>query len=101
MPPMDAETLRQYLEFYRDLGIKTVYRVPTAAAAAVPVGAPAVAPEVVPAPVLVEAPPMKTTAALPSLAPENDTLLKIIEDIGDCRRCKLCEGRNKIVFGSG
>ena len=38
---------------------------------------------------------------LPSLAPAGDTLVKIRADIGDCRRCRLCEGRNKIVFGSG
>ena len=38
---------------------------------------------------------------LPPLAPAGDTLLKIIEDIGDCRRCRLHEGRNKIVFGVG
>src|SRR6476619_4552488 len=38
---------------------------------------------------------------LPGLAPENDTLLKIIADIGDCKRCKLHVGRNKIVFGVG
>jgi DNA polymerase len=38
---------------------------------------------------------------LPPLAPSNDTLLKIIEDIGDCRRCRLHQGRNKIVFGVG
>jgi DNA polymerase len=38
---------------------------------------------------------------LPSLAPPGDTLLKIIEDMGDCTRCRLHEGRNKIVFGSG
>jgi hypothetical protein len=25
---MDAELLRQYLEFYQDLGIKTLYRQP-------------------------------------------------------------------------
>jgi len=24
-----------------------------------------------------------------------------LNDIGDCRRCKLCEGRDKIVFGTG
>ncbi len=24
-----------------------------------------------------------------------------VEEIGDCRRCKLCEGRNPIVFGDG
>src|SRR5262245_18646435 len=89
MQPMDADTLRQYLEFYRDLGIKTVYR------AAVEVPAATMA-----APPLVEAPRMQPTA-LPSLAPEGDSLAKIVEDIGDCRRCRLCEGRNKIVFGSG
>jgi uracil-DNA glycosylase len=38
---------------------------------------------------------------LPSIAPENDSMLQIIQDIGDCRRCRLHEGRNKIVFGSG
>ena len=38
---------------------------------------------------------------LPPLAPTNDTLFKIIEDIGDCRRCRLHEGRSKIVFGVG
>src|SRR5205807_9805049 len=30
-----------------------------------------------------------------------DALLKIIQDIGDCKRRRLHEGRNKIVFGSG
>jgi uracil-DNA glycosylase len=38
---------------------------------------------------------------LPSLAPEGDTLAKIRADIGDCRRCRLCEQRQNIVFGSG
>jgi uracil-DNA glycosylase len=33
---------------------------------------------------------------------QDDTLLKIREDIGpDCTRCKLHQGRNKIVFGDG
>jgi uracil-DNA glycosylase len=85
---MDAELLRQYLEFYQDLGIKTLYR-----QAAPP--APAV--ETARAPQIDTAIPMD----LPPLAPSNDSLLKIIEDIGDCRRCRLCQGRNKIVFGVG
>ena len=38
---------------------------------------------------------------LPGLAPENDTLFQILADIGDCTRCKLHLGRNKIVFGTG
>ncbi|HVB36160.1 MAG TPA: uracil-DNA glycosylase [Candidatus Acidoferrales bacterium] len=33
---------------------------------------------------------------------EGDTLERIREDIGEnCRRCKLCEQRNQIVFGAG
>jgi len=39
---------------------------------------------------------------LPPLAPSDDTLEKIQSDIGsDCRRCRLCEQRSKIVFGVG
>jgi uracil-DNA glycosylase family 4 len=32
---------------------------------------------------------------------EGDTLLKIREDIGDCKRCKLHKSRNNIVFADG
>jgi len=84
---MDAEQLRHYLEFYQDLGVKTLYRRGAAPAAE----APAVTPPR-PEPALMQLPP---------LAPSDDTLLKIVEDIGDCRRCGLHEGRNKIVFGAG
>jgi uracil-DNA glycosylase family 4 len=28
-------------------------------------------------------------------------LTAILEDIGDCKRCRLCDGRTKIVFGQG
>ncbi len=34
-------------------------------------------------------------------APRFSTLEVIREEIGDCRRCKLCDGRTNIVFGSG
>src|SRR5947209_19333247 len=80
---MNGEQLRNYLEFYRDLGVKTLYR-----------RNPSVEERVQEVPA--SAPP-----AIPALAPDNDTLLKIMEDIGDCHRCRLHEGRNKIVFGSG
>ena len=34
--------------------------------------------------------------------PNNAGLLQEVrEELGDCTRCKLCEGRNNIVFGSG
>ena len=94
MPPIDPVQLRQYLEFYQDLGVKTLYR-----RGAMPAGAEAPAPQesVRPATVQPAAPVME----LPPLAPSGDTLLQIIQDIGDCRRCQLHQARNKIVFGSG
>lgn len=68
---MSPHELRQRLEFYRDLHVTTLYRRPQPA------------------------------MELPAPAPENDTLLRIIQDIGDCRRCRLHNGRHKIVFGDG
>jgi DNA polymerase len=88
---MNPDALRQYLEFYQDLGIKTVYR---RGEIAPPQPEPIAAPTPVP---VIEPPPMQ----LPPLAPEGDTLFKILEDIGDCRRCRLHSGRTKIVFGVG
>jgi DNA polymerase len=79
---MTEEQLRQYLEFYQDLGITNLYR----RGAAVP-----------PPPTTDHPPP----AIVLPLAPAHDNLAKIVEDIGDCKRCRLCEGRNKIVFGTG
>ncbi len=37
----------------------------------------------------------------PALAASPETLAEIQADLGDCRRCKLHEGRHNIVFGSG
>ena len=71
---MIPEQLREYLTFYRDLGVTEVFR---------------------------RQPPSVMLEILP-LAPLDDSLAKIRADIGDnCRRCSLCEQRNKIVFGSG
>ena len=85
---METDQLRRYLEFYRDLGIKTLYRQAPATAVV------AVAAVAAPAP---ESPAMD----LIPLAPDGDTLPQILQDLGDCRRCRLHEGRNKIVFGVG
>src|SRR5580692_5777726 len=71
---MDAELLRRYLEYYDDLGIKTLYR------RAAPVSA--------------------TTHEVTGPEPA-EPLFRILEDIGDCRRCRLHEQRTKIVFGVG
>ena len=84
MPPMHADQLRGYLEFYQDLGIKTLYR------------------RAAPAP---ETQPAAGGTACPTTdQPEavmGETLPQILTDIGDCRRCRLHEGRTKLVFGVG
>ncbi len=90
---MTPEQLRQYLSFYQDLGVKNLYRrAPATKPAEAVIATPMIAPV---------AAPVSSSLELPSLAPVGDTLAKIREDIGDCRRCGLCEQRNKIVFGSG
>jgi uracil-DNA glycosylase len=76
---MTREEIRSYLEFYRDLGIESIYRrcEPVASSQA------------------------STELALPELAPVADTLDVIRLDIGECTRCRLSEKRTNIVFGSG
>jgi DNA polymerase len=89
---MTPEDLRAYLAFFRDLGLKDLYVSPASQA-----------------PPQRESPeePAREPAQealvpiLPSLEPEDDSLEKIQSDIGDCRRCRLHAGRNKIVFGEG
>jgi DNA polymerase len=93
---MDADLVRRYLEFYQDLGVKSLYR-RTPLTVASPAPAPQPRLQSTPQP----ATPMPTPVELPPLAPQDDTLLRILEDIGDCRRCRLHEGRNKLVFGVG
>jgi DNA polymerase len=105
---MDADALRRYLEFCQDLHIETLYRRPrpqatVVAPAAIPDANQALAPEPPPMkPPTLKPPPMELPPMeLPPLAPPNESLLNIIQDIGDCRRCRLSEARNKIVFGVG
>ncbi len=87
---MQPELVRQYLEFYRDLGIKSLYR-----------RAPAAAPveETPAAPVDVSQPRPSAPSELFAAPPE--TLEAIRTDIGECRRCRLHEQRKQIVFGVG
>jgi DNA polymerase len=97
---MNAEELRRRLEYFRDLGVKEIYRRPaTAVEAEGTLEPPVAAVVVVPAPDPTPVPP--PAPALPPLAATGETLLQILEDIGDCRRCRLHEGRNKLVFGVG
>jgi uracil-DNA glycosylase family 4 len=91
---MTKDETRRYLEFYQDLGIKTLYRR----------AAPVQTRQEIAATPINMAEPEELHQALPpvlSLQPVHDNLSKISDDIGDCRRCRLHEQRNRIVFGSG
>ena len=47
------------------------------------------------------APSRRGGAALPIIEVRDPSLEAILEDIGDCRRCRLHEQRTRIVFGEG
>ncbi|MDX2180412.1 MAG: uracil-DNA glycosylase [Bryobacteraceae bacterium] len=90
---MNPDELRRRVEFYRDLGFTHLYRRKTLESGSA---------ETVPAPPAeANEPAMESLFELPPITPLDDSLVKIREDIGDCKRCRLCEGRTNIVFGSG
>jgi uracil-DNA glycosylase family 4 len=104
---MTQDQVRRYLEFYQDLGVKTLFR-REGAGALQPARAAETAPalQALPASEIahkseIAVPAESAPGRLPALEPAGDTLLRILEDIGDCKRCRLHQGRNKLVFGSG
>ncbi|MGB2666794.1 MAG: uracil-DNA glycosylase [Candidatus Acidiferrum sp.] len=129
MPESIPESLQQKIEerlrYYEDLGIRLFYR----DRAAGDVSAQSLSPIVSEAPAVsisqeTSLPKPKSKVALPVraelasrivpvVAPsgtslfetidkvQDDSLLKIREDLGDCTRCKLHKKRNKLVFGDG
>jgi uracil-DNA glycosylase family 4 len=125
MAETSAEILNKKLEerlrYYEDLGIRLFYTDRGGSEQALPS---AVSSQGAAIPIVVEeelslpksaSPPksQKSSVVVPSIASagvslftdvekiKDDTLLKIREDIGECTRCKLHKGRNKIVFGDG
>lgn len=90
----NKEALRARLEFYRDLGVEElVRREPAPARNEISVAVP---------PAEVPRKPVIEPVVLPPLAPPGETLEMIRTDIGaDCKRCRLCEQRSRIVFGVG
>ncbi len=122
--PTTREALVDRVRFYRDLGLTEFYRRPVdpallAQLAAEPhesqmPGAPHLAPEnrdaishhnqspedsAIPPRTQISTPPQETAAILP--ADRAAALQLIREDIGECTRCALHMGRNKLVFGDG
>ncbi|HXR32837.1 MAG TPA: uracil-DNA glycosylase [Verrucomicrobiae bacterium] len=125
-PESLQDKIEERLRYYEDLGIRLFYRDRATASAAVSFAPPVStsAPTAVlqenslPKPLAKPLPPKPSAvAAAPRIVPvvtpsapslfesvdkiKDDTLPKIREDIGDCTRCKLHKGRNKIVFGDG
>jgi DNA polymerase len=117
--PSPSHPLKEWLHYYRDLGFTHVYRRAAGSRESVAEFADEEsAGERMPNPRSMTAEassrpsvPDSAISALPIagieqtglFAPERkqETLDQIREVLGDCRRCRLCEGRKSIVFGSG
>jgi uracil-DNA glycosylase len=82
----DADLLRRRLEFYRDLGVREIYRRAGSGS---------------PEPEVRGEEPRSLFPTEPAQAEPRESLLQILHDIGDCRRCRLHEGRTHLVFGVG
>jgi DNA polymerase len=106
--PLDSatrEALQARIRFYRDLGLTEFYRRPVDAAllTAEPEepNEPVVLqeePSIAPRKPIPSAPPI--AAAVPA-ADRVAALQLIRDDLGDCTRCALHKGRNKLVFADG
>jgi len=115
IPAPIEEKFRKRLEFYQDMGIDLFYR------DRFPQQTASVAEEItLPKPAQKQQPPTLVSATAQPTPKLNvlprssdvslfestnkiagDSLPKILADIGDCTRCKLHRGRNKLVFGDG
>jgi DNA polymerase len=129
LDPVTRAALVDRVRFYRDLGLTEFYRRPvdpasltqeaaeqdqSAHSEAATADDPAHEADKVPAPALLQElqedqpiPPRKPMQALPEIAAafpaakRAEALQLIRDEIGDCTRCALHTGRNKLVFGDG
>ena len=128
MPENLRESLKQKisdrLRFYEDIGVAQFYRDRAGVLQAGEAKAAATIPPTIPVVLEPSLPKRDSKPSLPVQRPsapptkieslrvdtglslfeskiENDTLLKIREDLGDCKRCMLHKTRHSIVFGDG
>ncbi len=124
LDPGTREAVLERIRFYRDLGLTEFYRRPVDALMDDTLAAlSTAAPEVLKTPGLVSEtgasiqqrdsqedqpiPPRKPISTPPQIgtlvpSPNRASALQLIRDeIGDCTRCALHSGRNKLVFGDG
>jgi len=89
--PLDPATKKQLaarVNYYRDMGIYDFYRRPVDGESAAAIEA-------------VETDSEPPQSPLPVIQDKPAALRTIREDIGDCTRCRLHQGRKNIVFGVG
>jgi len=114
LTPETQAALAAQLEYYRDLGIFDYYKRAVSSELELPLALEVLnesepEPQSIPEEIPIAA--RKAGPSLPLLNPTQDytkitgkgapALLEIRAEIGDCTRCKLSVGRNKIVFGDG
>jgi len=113
LDPATRQALAARFRFYRDLGLTEFYRRPVDPSSIEDPDAPSletVSPssgvgqhELIQEPAIPPRKPIVTPSAIP-MPPAADRVsaLRLIrEEIGDCTRCALHKGRNKIVFADG
>jgi len=114
LDPTIQQAIAARLRFYRDLGVTDFYRRPVDPASLQLTAEPQVETSAAVPQDLIEdpaqeanpIPTLKTIQAAPAVSPspqaDRVNALRIIrEDIGECTRCALHTGRNKIVFADG
>jgi len=89
-----ARALADRLAFYQEMGVDVWKKTPP----------PAIAPASIATPPSLSPVPASTPPVLSRPASNLDatfSLAAVRAELGDCRRCKLCDGRMNIVFGVG
>jgi len=107
LDPATRQAIAARLRFYRELGLTELYRRPVDPAPLQDLPA-ALSQDALEDSVLRTTTSHEETKAIPARKPapdqteDRESSLRIIrEDIGDCTRCALHKGRNKLVFADG
>jgi len=79
--------IKTHLEYQKALGIRMIGSAPAGSGTS--------------SPVLKATAEQAAVPAVPELSSTPSGLAAVRDEIGDCRRCKLCKGRTNIVFGEG
>src|SRR5215472_24997 len=104
LDPETKKLLAARVNYYREMGIYDFYRRPVAEAGASdePSAATTQARDAEPEPAVISTREASLFESSVPIVQDKPAALKIIrEDIGDCTRCRLHQGRKNIVFGVG